>query len=97
LKSFGHDVIAVGRRLGEIDGVKIEKEFPADEANVGTVSVYLNSGNQKEYYQRILDLKPQRVVFNPGAENSELEEMLLKNGIEPIEACTLVMLSTGQY
>ena len=59
--------------------------------------MYLGASNQKQYYDYILTLHPKRIIFNPGAENDELSEMAKKNGIEPIEACTLVMLSTGQY
>jgi hypothetical protein len=42
-------------------------------------------------------LHPKRIIFNPGAENAELEKLATDNGIKPMEACTLVLLSTGQY
>jgi uncharacterized protein len=61
------------------------------------VTLYLNPANQKEYYDYILSLNPKRIIFNPGAENPELEALAVANGIEPVEACTLVLLSTGQY
>ena len=50
-----------------------------------------------EYYDYILSLHPRRIIFNPGAENPELETLAAAHGIEPVEACTLVLLSTGQY
>jgi hypothetical protein len=53
--------------------------------------------HQKQYYDYILSLHPRRVIFNPGAENPELATLARANRIEPVEACTLVMLSTGQY
>ena len=65
--------------------------------DIDTVTLYLNPVNQKEYYDYILSLKPQRIIFNPGAENEELAELATKKGILPVEACTLVMLSTNQY
>ncbi|MGB0929510.1 MAG: CoA-binding protein, partial [Chitinophagales bacterium] len=66
--------------------------------DVHTVTIYLNPKNQVEYYEYILDnLQPQRIVFNPGSENSELIEMAEDHEIEVIEGCTLVMLSAGQY
>jgi len=64
---------------------------------VDTVTMYLNPIHQKQYYDYILSLRPKRIIFNPGAENEELARMAVKNGIQPIEACTLVMLATNQY
>lgn len=96
LYSKGHDVIAVGKKKGNINQVEIVTEHPAEE-NVDTVTLYLNAENQKQYYDYIISLHPKRLIFNPGAENDELALLALKNNIEPIEACTLVLLSTGQY
>jgi predicted CoA-binding protein len=59
--------------------------------------MYLNENLQKEYYDKIIDLKPKRVIFNPGTENQEFMEILKKEGILPIEACTLVLLRTNQF
>ena len=94
----GHNipVIAVGYKEGDIDGTKIQKEFPSEEA-IHTVTLYLSKKNQIQYYDDILNLKPKRVIFNPGTANREFEERLETNGIEVIDACTLVMLSTGMY
>ena len=92
----GHEVVALGKRTGNINGVKIETEkIPLE--NIDTVTLYLNPNNQKQYYDYILSLQPKRVIFNPGAENEELEELLTSKGIKAQEACTLVLLSTGQY
>jgi uncharacterized protein len=59
--------------------------------------VYLNTENQKNYYDFIIAQNPRRVIFNPGAENPEFEKKLQDKGITTIEACTLVLLGTGQY
>jgi hypothetical protein len=59
--------------------------------------VYVHPRNQKSWYDYILGLKPKRIIFNPGAENAELEQLAKQQGIECLDACTLVMLSTGQY
>ena len=96
LRSHGHPVIAVGRREGQVLDVELKKEqVPAQ--NVDTVTLYLNPTHQKEYYDYIVSLKPKRIIFNPGTENEELYEIADQNGIEHLEACTLVMLGTGQY
>lgn len=96
LKKYGHPVEAVGLRNGEIDGVAIQKGQPEIDG-AHTVTMYVGARNQPPLYDYILSLKPQRVIFNPGAENPELEEKLQNQGVEVIEACTLVMLSTGDY
>jgi len=96
LVAHQHPVVAIGRRPGNINDTEIIKDHPALEG-VDTVTLYLNPGNQRPYYDYILSLKPKRIIFNPGAENEELEQMAAANGIVTLEACTLVMLSTGQY
>lgn len=96
LRSHGHPVVAIGRKQTRVNDVPIEKE-KKDHEEVDTVTLYLNQDHQKEYYDYILSLNPKRIIFNPGAENEELSELAKKNNIQPLEACTLVMLSTGQY
>ncbi len=59
--------------------------------------MYLNPLRQKEYYDYILSLKPKRIIFNPGSENDELADLAKKKGIQVQEACTLVLLNTGQF
>ena len=92
----GHEVIAIGKREGKVSGINIQTEqMPSKD--IETVTLYLNPDHQKPYYDYILSLKPKRIIFNPGTENEEFEDLAAKAGIAPIEACTLVMLSTGQY
>jgi len=64
---------------------------------IDTVTLYLGPERQREYYDYILSLKPKRIIFNPGTENDELAALAEANGIETVEACTLVMLSIGNY
>ena len=96
LRNHGHPVVAIGRRVTKVADVPVDKEKKPIE-KIDTVTLYLNSRHQREYYDYILSLKPRRIIFNPGAENEELEKLARENNIEPIEACTLVLLSTGQY
>ena len=79
-----------------VGDVQIETEKKQWE-DVDTVTLYLNPVHQKQYYDYIVALKPKRIIFNPGAENDELAAIAAKNGIQPVEACTLVMLATNQY
>lgn len=96
LRSGGHEVVAIGRREGQVGDVVIHKSRP-DETDIDTVTMYMNEQNQKEYEDYILSLKPKRIIFNPGAENNGLAQRAQEQGVQTIEACTLVMLSTGQY
>ena len=96
LRSKGHEVVGIGKHTGTVEDVNIETtKQPVEDLN--TVTLYLNPTHQKEYYDYILSLKPKRIIFNPGAENEELKQLALQNNIQPMEACTLVLLSTGQY
>ena len=96
LRKHGHDVVAIGRKATKVEDVAIEKETSNFE-NIDTVTLYLNPQHQKEYYDYILSLNPKRIIFNPGTENDELKKLATQKGIQSLEACTLVMLSTNQY
>lgn len=96
LTNHHHPVVAIGRRKGQVGDVPIETERLA-VPDVHTVTLYLNPQNQQPYYDYILNLQPQRIIFNPGTENEELADLARQKGIEPVEACTLVMLSIGNY
>ncbi len=92
----GHHVVAVGKREGKIKDTPILTGQPIVN-DVDTVTLYLNPSLQAAAYDYILQLQPRRVIFNPGTENPEFEEILRNKGIEPLEACTLVMLASGLY
>jgi predicted CoA-binding protein len=96
LKRYGHPVVAIGRQEGKVGDTPIITEHPA-EKDVDTVTLYLNPQLQKQYYDYIISLHPKRIIFNPGTENDELAAIAKENGIIPMEACTLVLLGTGQY
>ncbi len=96
LKKYGHPIVAIGKKEGVVNGTPIITSRPA-EKEVDTVTLYLNPQNQQPYYDYILSLHPKRIIFNPGTENEELYHIAKENGIEALEACTLVMLGTGQY
>lgn len=96
LVRFGHPIVNVGIRQGEVAGSAIEKANTI-HADIDTITLYIGPQNQPPYYDYILQTKPKRVIFNPGTENEELKNLIEENGIEAIEACTLVLLSTNQY
>lgn len=98
LTEFGHEVVPVGLKKGSVFGKEIQdiRNLPVVD-DVDTVTLYIGPANQQTLFDYIPKLKPKRVIFNPGTENPALEKSLEAQGIETIEACTLVMLRTRQY
>ena len=96
LKNHGHEVVPVGIRKGEVAGITIHTDRP-QEKDIDTVTLYIGPQNQPGWYDYILGLQPRRILFNPGTENPELERLAHTRGIQTEEACTLVLLSIGQY
>lgn len=98
LSEHGHEVVPVGIKKGSVFGKEIlDARTQPLVGHVDTVTLYVGTQNQEGLFGYIKKLKPKRVIFNPGTENPQMAEQLEKEGIEPIEACTLVMLRTGQY
>lgn len=98
LQDNGIEVIPVGIRKGQCAGIDIVNNLYEIE-DVHTITLYLNPTVQQDYFNYILTLKPQRVIFNPGTENPALYGLLkreLPNTKIEI-ACTLVQLSIGNY
>ena len=92
LKKYGHEIVQFSKKadidiLNSLDGV----------LGIDTVTMYINPSLQSQYFDDILELKPRRVIFNPGTENPTFEKLLKDQNIMSIEGCTLVMLQTGQY
>jgi uncharacterized protein len=96
LKRYGHPIVPVGQKKGEVAGEMIRNDQPAEEG-VDTVTLYVGTRNQEPLYDYIMKLNPKRIIFNPGTENPVLEAMAEEKGIEAVEGCTLVMLSIGVY
>src|SRR5215212_8089822 len=96
LRSHGHPVVAIGKKAATVGDVTFGNQ-QENFSDVDTVTLYLNPIRQQQYYDYILSLKPERIIFNPGAENEELATLAKKNGIKTLAACTLVLLSTNQY
>jgi predicted CoA-binding protein len=96
LKQKGHQVYPVGIRAGKIDKEDILLGKP-QLPDIDTVTLYVGPKNQPEWFDYVLSLHPKRLIFNPGTENPEFVKLAEKQGIECVEACTLVMLSIGNY
>ncbi len=97
LTQYEHEVVAIGSKLSTVAGINILDEWPENLSDIHTVTLYINPSIQPHYYDYILDLKPERVIFNPGTENPQFMKTLIQSGIHIEEACTLVMLRTRQF
>lgn len=96
LKNHGHEIYAIGIREEVVHGISIHAQA-AFQQDVDTITLYLNAAHQQQYYPYILSTQARRIIFNPGAENPELAALAQHHGIQTEEACTLVLLKTGQY
>ncbi|MEO5789495.1 MAG: CoA-binding protein [Gelidibacter sp.] len=96
LVAYGHEVVAFGLKEGSVEGVVIDTELKPYEA-VDSITLYMNATRQEPFYDYLIALQPDRVIFNPGTENPEFFKRLREANIEFEMACTLVMLSTDQY
>ncbi len=96
LREYGHPVVSVGLKGGNVLDVDIKTGTP-DYEDIHTVTMYLGSKNQAQYYPYILKLKPKRIIFNPGTENHELAALAAEKNIEVVEYCTLILLDTNTF
>jgi uncharacterized protein len=97
LNAAGHRVIGVNPSLPSVDGIEMVAEVTELPPSVHTLTVYVSSKRSAAMAEAIASYGFSRVIFNPGAENPELAQRLRKTGISVLEACTLVMLSTGEF
>lgn len=98
LQEYEHEIVPVSIKSGEVFGKQIldlRKKPPIE--NVDTITMYIGTRHQPEWYDYLLGLKPKRIIFNPGTENSHLEQLAEDQGIEAIQGCTLVMLRSRQF
>jgi len=97
LREKGHTPLPVHPALAEVDGLPVFASLSAISVPVDTITVYVSPQNQQHLAGELLSSDARRVIFNPGTENPPLAEQLRQRGKEVVEACTLVLLSTGQF
>ncbi|THB73790.1 MAG: CoA-binding protein [Gammaproteobacteria bacterium] len=97
LQDHGHEVILVSPKVKEVNGTLVLPNLGPIKEHVHTLTMYVSAKISSNMIEEIVALSPERVIFNPGTENPELENALNDNGIDFEEACTLVLLNTGQF
>jgi len=96
LLRYGHEVVPLARRPGQVAGVPFVTGFPEVE-DIHTITLYVGPGRQTTIYDYLLSLKPKRIIFNPGTENDVFLQKAQEQGVETIQDCTLIMLETGVF
>ena len=97
LVEHGHRVIPIHPLLQEIEGLPAASTLSQIKEKVNTVTLYVSAEGGMKLLKDIIDLRPDRVIMNPGTESAEMEEELIARGIRVEKACTLVLLRTGQF
>lgn len=97
LREKGHTPYPVHPHIQEIEGIPVHPSLPVVPEGIHTITVYLSPQNQCSVEADMLKSGARRVIFNPGAENPDLAERLAQAGIAVENACTLVLLKTGQF
>ena len=93
----GHQVFPISGNGREVLGVKGYCGIQEISEPVDTVTLYLNPERHEPIKHHVLSVKPRRIIFNPGTESQDLMHFYQQQGIETLEACTLVMLRLNQF
>ena len=93
----GFTVYPVNPAHQSIEGKKAYPGLSDVPRPIHTVTVYVGPGRLADLMEDLISLHPERVILNPGAGSPEQAKKIRAAGIEVVEACTLVMLSTGQF
>ena len=97
LEEYGHTPVPVAPKHETIEGKKVFHGLSDIKEEIDTVTLYVGVPRQENVIEEIISLKPKRVIFNPNTENPNVYDRLKQEGIKVQEACTLVLLRTGQY
>lgn len=97
LLKHGHEVVLVSPKYDEIDGHKCYRSLSEVSEKVDAVTMYVSPKISSGMKEDIVKINPSVVIFNPGTENPEIENVLNKNKVKHLEACTLVLLNTNQF
>ncbi|MDH5425250.1 MAG: CoA-binding protein [Gammaproteobacteria bacterium] len=97
LQAAGHEVIPVHPKADEIEGIKVIASLSDIATDIDTLTLYIGPARMHELVAGVCQLKPKRVIFNPGTESAEIKQQFEATGIKCVEDCTLVMLDQGRY
>lgn len=101
LEAHGHQAIAVNPNFKDVMGKRCYAsagEWARESGlHADTVTLYVRPELSNNIIEEIVELKPNRVIFNPGTENPKLQAALKLAKIPYVEDCTLVMLNSNSF
>ena len=97
MKEHGYRVTPLHPRFDEVEDLPVTHSLAEIGDRVDTLTLYVGPHLLAKQADEIVRLRPGRVIFNPGTESRMVQQRLDNAGIEWFEACTLVMLRTGQF
>jgi predicted CoA-binding protein len=97
LRQHGHTPLPVAPGTAEIEGIPVVSRLNDLGGHIDTLTMYVGPKISDQLTEEIVALRPGRVIFNPGSENPRLAARLSDAAIPHEDACTLVLLSTGQF
>ena len=97
LMEHGHDVRLVNPFKETIDGHRCFNAVTDINEKINTVTLYVNPTRLRDHIEEVIQVKPERVIMNPGTEDADMEKRLEDAGIKVSRACTLVLLSSGRF
>jgi len=97
LQALDYRITPVHPRFDVIEGLAVTHALREIAEPVDTLTLYVGPQLLEPQTEAIIALRPLRVVFNPGTESPAVQERLDDAGIDWLEACTLVMLRSGQF
>lgn len=97
LLDAGYPVIPVHPKLDQVQNILVRHDLTEIDQPIDTLTLYLGEGRSRSLIEKIVQLKPKRVIFNPGSESDRLEAALDAANIKWEHACTLVLLSSNQF
>lgn len=97
LQEYGHETFLVHPSLDKVEDKKVYKNLSEVPQPIDTLTMYVGPQISSGLIEEIRKLSPRRIIFNPGSENEDIVEALGDTDIQMMEACTLVLLRTGQF
>lgn len=97
LQEHGHTPIPVHPKEKSILDRKVFTDLSELDVHVDTVTVYVRPELLRKQLDDLINLHPGRVIMNPGTEDQTVAAELENRDIQVVQACTLVMLNTGQF
>ena len=95
LISMGREVYPIHPAHDKIEGKQVFASVSELPKGIDVLSLYVNPGRSHDLAEEILNSDIPVFIFNPGAENPELEKKLKDSGKEVVQACSLVLSGTG--